>query len=192
MTPRPRFSPGTKHHERFFFSDGSFLIEVKDTGYKIHDHFIQQHAPLLWAHSSLRPPVTRLFGIEPQQFELVLSLFYPKDILEHEPQTTADWCSVLLVACNYSMPQIRTLAISKLEGLSTAAEKIELANKYGIRDWLVPAYLELSLRLEGLSVEEGTKVGVRGATMIANMKQQVAEGVARFVETDSHPETMYE
>ncbi|KAF9070142.1 hypothetical protein BDP27DRAFT_1221238, partial [Rhodocollybia butyracea] len=129
-----------------------------------------------------------LYGIEPHQFELVLSLFYPKNILEHEPQSLADWSSVLHVAHSYSMGQIRTLAISKLESLTSAAEKIELANKYDVKDWLVSAYLELSLRLEGLSVDEGSKVGHRGATMIANMKQQVVEGIKRFVEF----ETMYE
>jgi len=126
--------------------------------------------------------VTHLFGIEPHEFDLVLSLFYPKNLLQHEPQTLSDWSAILHVTHTYDMPQIHALAISQLEKLASAAEKIDLANKYGVREWLVPAYMELSLRMEGLSVDEEKKVGVEGAMMIADMKQRVEDGVRRFVE----------
>ncbi|KIK61092.1 hypothetical protein GYMLUDRAFT_166711, partial [Collybiopsis luxurians FD-317 M1] len=121
-------------------------------------------------------------GVEPHQFELVLSLFYPRNLLQHDPKTTADWSSVLHVAHTCNMSQIRTLAISQLEDLAEPAEKIELANKYGVREWLFDAYMELSLRMEGLSVQEASKIGPEGTLLIADMKEQVARGVRKFVE----------
>lgn len=110
-----------------------------------------------------------------------------RNLLQHEPQTLADWSAILHVAHTCNMAQIQTLAISQLEKLASAAEKVELANKYGVREWLVPAYIELSLRMEGLSMTEEKKVGVEAAMMITSMKQQVEEGVRRFVDEARAP-----
>ncbi|KAF5384501.1 hypothetical protein D9757_006413 [Collybiopsis confluens] len=171
-----------KRHERFFFDDGRFTIQVKDTLYKIHEHFIQLHAPSLWSPVASRPRVTHLYDVEPHQFDLVLSLLYPKNLLEHEPKTTSDWSSVLHVAHALTMSQIRALALSHLATLASPADKIELANKYNVREWLFDSYMELSLRMQGLSVEEASKVGVEGTLLITDMKEKVAKGIRKFVD----------
>lgn len=51
-------------------------------------------------------------------------------------------------------------------------DKIILARELGIREWLVPAYVELCQRPEPLNIEEATKLGMQGFWMISNMREQ--------------------
>lgn len=72
---------------------------------------------------------------------------------------------------------MRALAITKLESVATPVDRIVLANKYHIDNWLVPAYVELARRVPSLTLEENTKLGMAIATLLADIRVTV-RGVA--------------
>ncbi|KAJ3996553.1 hypothetical protein F5050DRAFT_1712009 [Lentinula boryana] len=172
VIPNNIFSPQNllKPHPRFYFADGGLIIQVTDTLYKIHSVFIQQHAP------SLQPSIQhgiatarygssshlQLYGVEPSQFDLVLSLFYPKSLLKHEPESVFEWLDVLHVSSTLHMPEIFSLAVFQLTLLASPVQKIEWGHRYNVKKWLVPAFMELVGRMEDINLEEKKKIGERG------------------------------
>ncbi|KAH7871990.1 uncharacterized protein C8R40DRAFT_1267135 [Lentinula edodes] len=200
-----------KYHHRYYFYDGSVLILVHNTLYKIHQCFFRHFTQLQLFHHSMQQGYTRsvdprfesvfsiadvqgsqtiqLRGIECRQFDIVLSLFYPIDLLEPQPKTFADWSDILHVAHTIDIPPVRTLAISKISQLGPKVvppvDKIVLADKYGIKEWFLPAYMELVGRMEDLSVEECEKLPSGGALLVDTLKDEVKEQIRMLVEEDS-------
>ncbi|KAJ3737669.1 hypothetical protein DFJ43DRAFT_987383 [Lentinula guzmanii] len=199
-----------KPHPRFYFADGGLTIQVSfccslcfsstdtnrfnilqvtDTLYKIHSVFIQQHAPRLPPSTQHGTAAARygtsshlqLYGVEPSQFDLVLSLFYPKSLLKHEPESVYEWLDVLHVSCTLHMPEIFSLAVFQLTLLASPVQKIEWGHRYNVKKWLVPAFMELVGRMEDINLEEKKKIGERGATMIQSLRQEMKGRVESFV-----------
>ncbi len=117
--------------------------------------------------------------IDKSAFELMLSLFYPKDCFSgHDIQSESDWHKVLVFACRYKMTVIRDMALTKVPTLDPI-EKAELATKYGLKDWLVPAYVELCMKdltgHNGWSAEEGKKIGLEGILALADAKRDILD-----------------
>ncbi|KAJ4471571.1 hypothetical protein J3R30DRAFT_3299284 [Lentinula aciculospora] len=131
--------------------------------------------------------VVKLQGIETHQFDLVLSLFYPKDLLHQEPKSFNDWSDILHVAHTIDMYQIGALAISKINDLGSTVspvDKIDLANKYGIKEWLEPSYMALVGRLDDLTLEEDKKIG-RGAQLIHSCRDAVRGQLQMLIEENN-------
>ncbi|KAK0495022.1 hypothetical protein EDD18DRAFT_291125 [Armillaria luteobubalina] len=157
------------------YSDGNVTLE-----YKIHRHFLVTNSSVF--ANELSPHVTykKLTGdIDKSAFELILSLFYPKDCFSgHDIQSESDWHEVLVFACQYKMTHIRDIAVTKVPALDPI-EKAELATKYGLKDWLVPAYIDLCMRdltsHHRWSVEEGKKLGLEGVLALADVKQDIRD-----------------
>jgi len=104
------------------------------------------------------------------------------DFTKYEAQSVADWTSILRLASEFQMKNVRALAMKQLFPIASAAEKIDLANKYDIKDWLVPAYMELCTRTEELTMEEGKKLGVEAVIGVAQLRSQLLANVKTFVE----------
>jgi hypothetical protein len=88
------------------------------------------------------------------------------------------------MAVKFEMPKIRALAMDRLSALATPAERIGVANKFNITEWLAPAYSELCMRYEPLSVEEGNKIGVEGVVRITAMKRVMEENLKALIDTE--------
>ncbi|KAK7436502.1 hypothetical protein VKT23_019056, partial [Stygiomarasmius scandens] len=175
---------------RFYFVDGTCVIQVGDTLYRIHKHVLNA-SPVLaaeygdwqrnqWGWGGNNFSLTK--RCEPREFDLLLSIFYPSDFTRHEPQTVAEWTCVLKLASELQMKHIRVLAVNQLSSITSAAERIELANKYGIKDWLVPAFMELCARTEELTLEEGKKMGIEAVIGVAQLRSQLLANVKSLVE----------
>jgi len=185
----PYMGPITpKHHKRFFFPDGNVAFQLRDTIYKVHRYFFSQNsesiASLMPTYNTPTPewvPI-HLPDVDPKGFELILSIFYPQDYLRCEAETVDDWSAVLAAATKYQMKKIRALAIEKLGSIASAVDKVALGKEYGVKEWLVPAYTELCMRFEPLTLDESKKLGLDTVVKIAEMKHEIMENLRKFVD----------
>lgn len=73
----------------------------------------------------------------------------------------------------WEFAEIRDLAITNLERKClTEVEKIEIAHKFDIQKWCVPAYKELAKRTGALTVEEATKIGFEFAIKLGGVRER--------------------
>ncbi|KAG7449886.1 uncharacterized protein BT62DRAFT_917462 [Guyanagaster necrorhizus] len=176
-------------HPRYYFQDGNVTLEIDRTRYKIHRHFLVTNSPVF--AKELPPYIiyTTLTGnVDKQAFELVLSLFYPKDCFSgHDIKSEPDWRKVLVFACQYKMTVIRDMALTKVPTLDPV-EKVELATKYGLKDWLVSAYVDLCMKdlgdRNGWSAEEGKKIGLEGVLALADVRRDILEHLEEHLDRD--------
>ena len=56
--------------------------------------------------------------------------------------------------------------------MTSAVDKIVLANDYKIKDWLLDAYDEVCARREPLTIEEGQRLGMDTVIKIANFRER--------------------
>ncbi|KAK0459263.1 uncharacterized protein EV420DRAFT_1539194 [Desarmillaria tabescens] len=173
---------------RYYFQDGNVTLEIDRTQYKIHRHFLVTNSPVF--AKELPPHITYklLTSVDKEAFELVLSLFYPKDCFSgHDIQSESDWRKVLVFACRYNMKVIRNMALTKVPTLDPI-EKAHLATKYGLKDWLVPAYVDLCMKdltsRSGWSVEEGMKIGLEGLLALADVKRDILKNLEEYLDRD--------
>jgi hypothetical protein len=69
-----------------------------------------------------------------------------------------------------------------LAGISPV-DRICLAEKYDIREWLCPSYEDLCQRVVPLEVHEAERIGVRTATLLARAREAVREKHSLRVES---------
>ena len=82
------------------------------------------------------------------------------------------------------MPSIREMALSKVTELS-AVEKIELATKYNLKEFMLPGFVDLSL--EGfapkpMSKGDGQKIGYEGLLILAEVKREVENNLQAYLD----------
>lgn len=184
-------------HPRFYFQDGNVTLEIKPIQYKIHRHFLVMSSSVF--ADELPPSVTFKdlpSDVDKQAFELILSLFYPKDCFSgHDIQSESDWHKVLIFACRYKMTLIRDMALSKVPSLDPIV-KAELAAKYGLKDWLVPAYTDLCMKdlttRNGWSADEGRKIGLEGILALVELKQDIMDRLGEHLDREKVVKTVEE
>jgi len=92
--------------------------------------------------------------------------------------------SLFSIANRYDFSQVRQYAIRAIEKLRvesgsgldsvwSAVDRIELADRFDVDEWLVPAYQELCTRATMLTVQEGERIGGRKAAIIATVREMV-------------------
>ncbi|KAJ3559669.1 hypothetical protein NM688_g194 [Phlebia brevispora] len=176
----------TVRHPRFYLTDGTIIIRLQDTLYKIHLHFLTSYSELFHSTFSLQPqrptegtldedPV-RIEDVGPNDFDKLLSLFYPLDVIKGDLESFEDWVAVLRVSSRLDFQRHRELAITKLSSFALPADKIQLSKQFDVDQWLGPAYKALCLRDQPLTVDEAYKIGLEDAVKIA----AVRDGLAKF------------
>ncbi|KAJ3796000.1 hypothetical protein GGU11DRAFT_173187 [Lentinula aff. detonsa] len=175
----------SKKHPRFYFSDGNVVFRIEDTLYRIHRYFFQRDSLVFEAMFSLPVPVgerpegeaedrpIRLDGVECRDFDHLLSLMYPKDFGSYELSTIEDWKSVLKLATQWDFDSMRKLAIKHLALIASSADLVILGHQYDVTQWLLPRYIELCVRDETLTLEEGRKLGVDTVVTINQIRNQI-------------------
>ncbi|KAF9262674.1 hypothetical protein L218DRAFT_867238 [Marasmius fiardii PR-910] len=174
-------------HPRFFFPDGNVIFLVENILYKVHRYFFQRDSGIFDAMFSLPPPQDGkrpegedesnpivLLGVESNDFDRLLTLFYPYDFAEPELRTIEEWISILDLSTRWDFTSLRELSITRVfQVLDDPSDRIVLGIRYDVTDWLVSAYTELCERKEPLTLEEGRKVGVDIAVTIAQVRHKI-------------------
>ncbi|CDO73446.1 hypothetical protein BN946_scf185013.g81 [Trametes cinnabarina] len=119
----------------------------------------------------------RLPEVQAVEFARLLSIFYPRDVVNGDLSTLEDWASVLRITHLYDFEEHRKLAITHVEQLAGPIDRIILAREYDIPAWLEPAYCALVIREESLTLEEGTRLGMADVILIARMRHTVRGGL---------------
>ncbi len=128
--------------------------------------------------------------IDTAAFDLVLSIFYPKDPFSgHDIQTPAQWGQVLRFACEYDMQSIREMALTKVAAL-TPLERVDLAKQYKLKEIMVPSFVDLYLEDVELSKEDGKKIGWEGLLVLAEVKREVESNVKAFLDHEKVTEVV--
>jgi hypothetical protein len=91
-----------------------------------------------------------------------------------------DWIFILSVSSRYDMDKIRQRAIQEIISYRypriDPIEKIVLAEKHNIPDWLAPAYASLCQRANPLEEWEAERLGVGVTVKLARAREAVREG----------------
>ncbi|KAI0783098.1 hypothetical protein C8Q75DRAFT_475439 [Abortiporus biennis] len=125
----------------------------------------------------------RLPDTKSEDFARLLSLFYPKDVKNGDLSTVEEWTSVLAVSSRWGFDLHRQLSKERLSQLASPFERILLSRQYDVKEWLVPALLDLSTRDESLTLAEGWKLGMEDVILISDIRQSI-RGNGRVTITD--------
>ncbi|KAF9228861.1 hypothetical protein BS17DRAFT_724751 [Gyrodon lividus] len=123
--------------------------------------------------SDARP--IRLEGVKLDDFEQLLKVLFPGSHGQQElPDGCAQWTSVLELATLWAFDHARKEAIEALAVLPiTPVDKIVLATKYDIKDWMLPAINAMAQRVEPIGVEDVNRLGLDFALKIASVREQI-------------------
>ncbi|KAJ6593211.1 hypothetical protein B0H19DRAFT_920617 [Mycena capillaripes] len=170
-------------HPRFWYADGTVTVVVANTSYRLHRYLFQNSA---WGwnfdiYSSYGQQQAYL-GVNKKDFDRFLTILYPSEYGKYECRTAEEWASVLTVADNAKMHDIRRLAIDQLARCAGPIDKITLGHRYDVKQWLGPAYLSLAMRKEPISAAEGAKLGVDALVRVAALKDEVFANLTSYVD----------
>jgi hypothetical protein len=72
----------------------------------------------------------------------------------------------------WNFSDLRAYLLPLAEEVLGDVDKIIFAREFDIEDWLTPAHMKLCQRLEPLTTEEATKLGVHSLLMIARLREE--------------------
>ena len=87
--------------------------------------------------------------------------------------TVSEWTSVLAVSSRWDFDIHRTIAQEKLSQIASPIERILLSRQFDVKEWLVPAFLQLCMREESLTLEEGKMLGMENVILLADIRQAI-------------------
>ncbi|KAG8943471.1 hypothetical protein FRC03_002472 [Tulasnella sp. 419] len=93
--------------------------------------------------------------------------------IKNPPEVSADqWKAALHLATMWEYEQLRQFAIEKIDGLKLPnIEMLGLAVKCRVEKWLSPASVDLCLRADPLTYEEGEVLGFRYLTALSKIRE---------------------
>ncbi|KAJ7180579.1 hypothetical protein C8R46DRAFT_1318570 [Mycena filopes] len=184
LKPNPR-GGRFNEHPSFFFPDGTVVFLVENTLYRVHRYFFERDSAVFAAMFTLpsavgqRPegevvenPVV-LEGVSTDDFDCFLSILYPSDFTVRDVRSAAQWTSVLSLASRWDFTSLRELAIQHLFTMTSVVERIAVARRYDILEWLVPAYTEVCERKDPLTLAEGRLLGVDDVICIGQVRHMI-------------------
>ncbi|EMD31739.1 hypothetical protein CERSUDRAFT_88899 [Gelatoporia subvermispora B] len=167
----PSLRAGTCRHPEFYIQDEMKVLEVEDTLFRVHRYILEQDSDYM--RDLLRSETPRgtteddaivLPAVSCSEFECLLRFLYHRIPGVHST-AVCDLLSMLSVSTRLSYTKLRDHAIAQLEVYSLPLDPIErimLAEKHGVRQWLVPASLRCASVPDDRPAEE-TKEGLRSA-----------------------------
>jgi hypothetical protein len=173
-------------HPVFWYSDGSIVFRIGNVGYRVHRHFFERHSVYFrhllacpaYAITSPTPHTIFLSDVKKEDFERLLLIFYPSNLIELELFTVEEWTSILTLSDKWGFAQLKTLATRELGYITSTIEKIALAKAYnmGNPQWLLTAYRELCTRRYPLSIAEADKLGLETTIKIWEVQHELTLG----------------
>ncbi|KDQ58991.1 hypothetical protein JAAARDRAFT_205981 [Jaapia argillacea MUCL 33604] len=157
------------------FEDGNVLFLVENTLFKVHAFFFQRDSSRFKdlpskAVCPLTNPI-HLDNVTSVDFERFLGVLYPTCFDEHNAKTVEEWSSILTLATQWGFSSIRTLAIRELSGAASPVDKIALAHKFDVPEWLKDAYVDICGRSHTLALEEGERLGLPEVIKISEARE---------------------
>jgi hypothetical protein len=88
------------------------------------------------------------------------------------------------------MHSMRQLAIARLFPLASAVDRVVLARRFGIQEWLLDAFNEVVLRPSPLVLSEGRRLAVEDIILITQAREQIRHGFAHTASIEARGELL--
>lgn len=180
--------PTPKHHEQFYFTFVTFLVEdylfrvPRDTLESQSDVFRDLFLLPIQADgaegcSDTNPIV--LEGIQREEFQSLMKVLYPMPFTRLSPSpdalpaTLEEWIGILKLSKMWSFTRVQEFAIQQMEPMVAMRplDKVALAQDYGITEWLVSGLLQLARREEPIGLADVQKLGLDTALKLADIRE---------------------
>ena len=95
--------------------------------------------------------------------------------LEEVKFSEADWCNLLSISHRYECERARERSIKEINKLDPPvnnADKITMAKKFGVKEWLLPACVALVERQDPLSHVEAEKLGLDMTILLSEVREK--------------------
>lgn len=183
------------------FKDDEFYmtlvtLQVEDRLFKVPRRILEAQCPVFRDMFSFPPPLdAEVEGssdehpivlpepVKAEDFRRLLKVLLPTSYYGSRlPKGDHDgWISVLKLSRMWQMEELHRAALKNLKYSVVqkgAVEKLALALKYEIKDWIVPGVDELARRPEPISVEDTAVLGLEVALKVAAVRESlVSEGL---------------
>ncbi|KAF6751637.1 hypothetical protein DFP72DRAFT_1012155 [Ephemerocybe angulata] len=172
-------------HSKYFFDDVPVIFEVEGVLFKVHTHFLTKHSPVFDTMFSCPPgedgpegqsvdrPIP-LPGVTVKEWEALLDFFYEGERkgIQDGGEEGSDRATI---STRFDFEMVRRLAMDALElRVPDPIERILIARKYELDEWLYSAYLQLCLREAALNEDEGNQLGMRTTVLLAKSRELLA------------------
>ncbi|KAG1888405.1 hypothetical protein F4604DRAFT_1674745 [Suillus subluteus] len=191
-----RSASSPPRHSEFYLQDELSVFLVDGVLFRVHRFFLQRESDVFRTMFVCPPTPDGPDGISDDkpivlpevtvaEFEGLLKFLYD-GYASHtyhrasspSPFSTAEeWVRLLSIATRYGMERIRARALHELEYLPPLdpIQKIILARKHDVQEWLLPSYVVLCLRRQPLNVLEAVELGLETMVLIA-VGREACEG----------------
>ncbi|CUA72030.1 hypothetical protein RSOLAG22IIIB_04891 [Rhizoctonia solani] len=170
-------------HSTFYFDETLVVIKVENVLFKVHKYHLLQSETF---SDMFRVPQTGnsvegatpenpiiLNGVVAADFEALLTVLYARRCSNVQLTLTSSMIvSAFRLAHMWNFSDLRAYLLAQAEETLSDAEKIHFAKKFGIQNWLVPAYLNLCRRPTPPTTDEATKLGLEDVLMIFRLREQ--------------------
>lgn len=94
--------------------------------------------------------------------------------LEETKFSKEDWCNLLSISHRYECEGARERSIKEIKKLDPPIDnidKITMAGKFGVEEWLLPAYVALVERVDPLTYAEAGKLGLDMTVLVSEARE---------------------
>ncbi|KDQ50884.1 hypothetical protein JAAARDRAFT_62915 [Jaapia argillacea MUCL 33604] len=129
--------------------------------------------------SSIDHPLL-LEGVKANDFCQLLRVMYPPSFGKPFSLTLSEWTAVLDLSTMWQFEAVRALSIEEIAKQDIGVvDKIALANKYQVTDWLLPALNALAQREDPIGEDDAGKLGISWALKMASVRECAVQSVVR-------------
>ncbi|KAJ7243589.1 hypothetical protein B0H12DRAFT_829320 [Mycena haematopus] len=166
---------------RYYFDDQMSYFKVENQIFKVHRHFLARDSIYfqeLFAgpfgdFGTLESEAIPLEEVGISEFECLLDFFY-NGMYHRASFSLSQWITLLSISTRLGFDLLRAQAIHSIEESPTTfdpIDKLVLAMKYSIPEWLAPAYTALCQRPNCLEEWEAEKIGLKKTVQIARARE---------------------
>lgn len=180
-------------HDEYYFEDGSVVLLVEDTLFRVHRYYFTRESQIFADMFSLPTggmptsgtmegksdslPI-EIPGVTKLEMESFLGFVYFGMHDESAPALES-WIALLSFSTRFICDKIRARSIREIETFQSRVEPIErivLAVRHNVPQWLSGAYQELCQRHDTLSEEEGEKLGLSTVIKLMKAREMLLSG----------------
>ncbi|TDL18867.1 hypothetical protein BD410DRAFT_792853 [Rickenella mellea] len=120
-----------------------------------------------------------LEGVKRKDFAAFLKLLIPLNPLDPIHLEKEEWIGALEISTMWEFKRIRETAIPGLDSQTMdVTERIIFGHKYGIHEWILPAYIELATRKTAPTIEEVNRLGLVFSLKLFEAREKIINATA--------------
>ncbi|TFK71236.1 hypothetical protein BDN72DRAFT_877297 [Pluteus cervinus] len=169
----------TRRHPRLFFPADFVRVRVERIQFQLPSFILAMHSSKFRRELASRAPGAAaveeivIRDLKAIDFERMVSVLLPSVPGQLELTSIEEWISVLHVAHTWEFPRIKTLALSQIEPIASAVDKVVIGREHDLPRWTAAGCLVLCQRADPISKDEGRRLGVDIVTDISILRHSL-------------------